>query len=516
MRFEDRAERISTEQVAETFVVAGPLLDLLSSKNNQVVFGRRGTGKTHALRYFQGLMQRQGDIAIYVDGQNLGSNGSIYNDNSLPISERATRLLVDLCTEIHHYLLELFADPDNGWDFSEAVPILDGFVDGFSEKRVSGPKEYETEITVAEQSHFNANVGFGAESVIPALSLGTKFDDHQGRKEINRSEGNEDSWIDCSFFSRTIKKLANFVAPRRVWLLLDEWTTIPAEMQPYVADLIRRSMFSVPNISVKLAAIEHRANFKLDRDDQSYVGLELGADIGAPLNLDDYVVIDVNEDRAKEFFRHFLLNHTRAVAKELDVGVLEEQLLIKTAFTQDNVFTEFVSASEGVPRDAMHILSLAAQKANTQEITMPIVRSAALAFFQTEKYTTIQASPSNRMMLDWIRDEVISGRQTRAFLLPVGIEDKIIESLFDRRALHILNRSRSAAHRPGERFIVYKLDYGLYVDLINTEKFPKGLLVQAESGDDIDFEVPVDDARSYRRAILDVDKFYAAHPELRA
>ena len=88
------------------------------------------------------------------------------------------------------------------------------------------------------------------------------------------------------------------------------------------------------------------------------------------------------------------------------------------------------------------------------------------------------------------------------------------DRLFDRRALHILNRNRSAAHRPGERFIVYKLDYGLYVDLASTDKFPVGLLLDDSIAHDIDFGVPSDDARSYRRAILELDKFYEAHQDI--
>ncbi len=117
-------------------------------------------------------------------------------------------------------------------------------------------------------------------------------------------------------------------------------------------------------------------------------------------------------------------------------------------------------------------------------------------------------------MLEWIRDEVIGSRRTRAFLLPVSTDDVIINRLFDRRALHILNRNRSAAHRPGERFVVYKVDYGLYVDLMSTDKYQSGLLLSDQGTHDVDFDVPVDDARSYRRAILDLDKFYQQNPDI--
>jgi hypothetical protein len=36
------------------------------------------------------------------------------------------------------------------------------------------------------------------------------------------------------------------------------------------------------------------------------------------------------------------------------------------------------------------------------------------------------------------------------------------------------------------------------------------------SGKDVDFDVPLDDARSFRRAILDLDQFYAANPQFKS
>lgn len=111
MRFSDRAERVDSQQIAETFVSVGPLMDTLESTNNQIIYGRRGTGKTHALRYFMGRRLTLGDLAVYIDCQNIGSNQSIYDDNSLPLAERATRLLIDVCSAVHASLLEVLTDP---------------------------------------------------------------------------------------------------------------------------------------------------------------------------------------------------------------------------------------------------------------------------------------------------------------------------------------------------------------------------------------------------------------------
>lgn len=515
MRFEDRAERITGKQIAETFVSVGPLMDLLSSNNNQIMYGRRGTGKTHALRYFQSTRIAAGDIAIYIDGQNLGSNGSIYNDTTIPVSERATRLLIDVCTQLHHELLEVFTAPKSPWDLGEAVKALDGFIDGFTETRIIGAVEREGQDKSSGSSKLTGSIGATiAAAPSSTVSASTEQSTLEETSSRQKQSGLEESWIDFSFFSKTVRSLARFISPKRLWILIDEWTTIPPDIQPYLADLIRRSMFSVPNITVKIAAIEHRSEFKIDRKDEGYIGFELGADISAAINLDDYLVIDNDEDRAKSFFRNFISNHVQSIAEEIGVEVDDINAVIPQAFTQDNVFTEFVRATEGVPRDAMHLLTLASQKAGSEPISMPLVRSSAFAFFQTEKYAAIKSNKANRLLLEWIRDEVISGRKTRAFLLAVGSEDEIIDRLFDRRALHILNRSRSAAHRPGERFVVYKLDYGLYVDLILTDQYPEGLLVSDQAGIDIEFDVPIDDARSYRRAILDLAPFYEKHPEL--
>ncbi len=411
-------------------------------------------------------------------------------------------------------LLDVFTDPLRGWNLSDAAPLLDKFVDGMAATRIDGKLEMETELTTGSEntSSGTLTVTLSADPSIGLSSGGEKKE--SGEERIRTaSAGDVRSWIEFAYFSKVIRELADFIAPKRLWVLLDEWTTIPHDIQPYLADLLRRAMFSVPNISVKIAAIEHRANFKVDRKDEGYIGFELGADISAGINLDDYLVIDNDETRATNFFRNFILNHSLSVASEIKVDLGARDKIIQTGFTQDNVFIEFVKATEGVPRDAMHILSLAAQKANSSPISMPTVRTAASSFFQAEKYNAIASNPENRILLDWIRDEVIGSRRTRAFLLPVSTEDLIVDRLFDRRALHILNRNRSAAHRPGERFVVYKLDYGLYVDLSATDKFPEDLF---SSGNDVDFEVPVDDARSYRRAILNLDAFYERYPECKS
>ncbi|MBR0683697.1 hypothetical protein GXW74_24675 [Roseomonas eburnea] len=519
MRFEDRAERFDNKQIIETFVSVGPLLDILANKSHQIIYGRRGVGKTHALKYFESQAKNSGDIAIYVDCQNIGSNQSIYDDKDLPISERATRLLIDVCSAMHWAFLDTFTDASRGWSLADVAPLLDDFTNAISQIRIDGSYEVEARVTEARKTGASSSLGLAIKEK-PEFTAGySSTNNEESSEEVkNRHSGVERSSIDFNFIMQNMRKIVNFVAPRRIWLLVDEWSTVPPDIQPYLADLIRRSFFTIPNFSIKIAAIEQRSKFKIDFHDERYIGVELGADISVALNLDDYLVFDSNEQRSIEFFRNLVNRHMRAISREnsIDIGVPDGASVTGYAFTQENVFIEFVKASEGVPRDAMHILTAAAQKAAVSPISMPIMRQAALQFFQSDKYNAISANPENRRMLDWIRHQVIGERRTRAFLLPVGAEDEVIDRLFDRRALHILNRNMSAAHLPGARFVVYKIDYGCYVDMINTDKFPSGMLFRDDQMTQALLDVPDDDARSYRRAILDLSEFYKTNPDIRA
>lgn len=510
MRFKDRAERIERNQIIETFVEVGPLLTLLESENNQLVYGRRGVGKTHALLYLADRRKAAGDHVIYVDCRNLGSNISIYSDPSLAKAERATRLLVDVCTRVHESLVDTVTDPKKNFDYSKSVPVLDQLAEALSQFKIIGSVESTTSDHASESRASSSHYGASPKNI----AFDAKYNQNSA-SDFTSSEkrsGDEREWIDFGNIAKVFENLFVALEKKRIWLLVDEWSAIPLDLQPFLADLLRRTIFPTPGYTVKIGAIEHRSKFIVRTKSTDYIGLEVGSDITPAIDLDDYLVFDRNSAKALEFFKGLIAKHLKSVAEELKLYIPDEtDKIIAAAFTQENAFREFVIATEGVPRDALHILQRAATKADNDLISLPLLKDAVLTYYQTDKYNSINENPELRSLLEWIRDQVIGGRRTRAFLLPVGENDPLIDELFDRRALHILNRSMSAAHRPGDRFIVYKLDYGCYIDLRATDKFPDGLLF-AQDDNSIDLiDVPEDDARSYRRAILDLNAFRDMH-----
>src|SRR5262249_52993964 len=61
----------------------------------------------------------------------------------------------------------------------------------------------------------------------------------------------------------TLTSRLGVLGASRTWLLIDEWSEIPVELQPYLADLIRRTILPVPSVTTKIAAIEHRSDFAI-------------------------------------------------------------------------------------------------------------------------------------------------------------------------------------------------------------------------------------------------------------
>src|SRR5450755_3384524 len=106
-----RAEQGDPAFLVQTFVDVGPLFTLLQSRDHQIVYGRRGTGKTHALQFLRAHVDEHDDFGAYIDLRTIGSAGGLYDDQGLSVSERGTRLVSDVLAQITDrltdYLLEV-------------------------------------------------------------------------------------------------------------------------------------------------------------------------------------------------------------------------------------------------------------------------------------------------------------------------------------------------------------------------------------------------------------------------
>lgn len=502
-----RAEAVDRQTLVRTFVDIGPLFKVLSSKDHQIVYGRRGTGKTHALLYLSEQVKKAGAISVYVDLRYIGSSGGLYADPSVPLQQRATRLLLDVLSSIHEALLTYAVD--TGMDLASIGPALDELATASTEVEVVGELQRESALVEGKEQRNTFGNKLSVQST-PALELTntstskTSLESHTKTAE----SGTPRYRVHFGSTSKALSNIVRAVMQARLLFILDEWSAVPLDLQPYLADLIRRAVFPVSGITVKIAAIEQRSNFKLGAQ-ADYTGIEIGADASADVDLDDYMVFDNNAERAVQFFQELIFRHYKSETT-LKPEFATSELLIQAAFTQSNAFEDFVKAAEGVPRDAFNVLAIAAQRNMTDKISIPTVRVAARTWFQRDKEGAIRSSPDAQDLLHWVIDKVIAHRRARAFLLKSSTRHSLIDALFDARLLHVIKRSISAIDQPGVRYDAYKLDYGCYVDLLATTKAPIHNLFETEATEEdgaAGVKVPTDDYRAIRRAILDLDEF---------
>lgn len=293
-------------------------------------------------------------------------------------------------------------------------------------------------------------------------------------------------------------------------MILDEWSSVPADLQPYLGAFLVRCVLPLRAFTVKIAAIEQQTRFRETRPDGSIIGLELGADVAANVDLDEFMVFEQNELRARRFFRGLLFKHLTAGVEPVDSvpGLTTEQDLIRLGFTDIRAFDELVRAAEGVPRDAINIAAKAALRASDRHISVPDVRAAARTWFQADKEAALRSRDDALRLLNWIIDKVIKEKRARGFLVNQKASPApLLMALFDARVLHLVRRGYSAQDEPGERYDVYVIDYGSYVDLIHTQYAPQGNLPSGDEADGGYVEVPTQDLRAIRRAVLDLDAF---------
>ncbi len=500
--FTKRAEKASEESLVATFVDSAPLFALLATQNNQVIYGRRGTGKTHALKVLsEHVEQNFGAIPVFLDMRTIGSNGSIYSDSSRDFAERASTLLSDvlsgLLNEFYGIALTVIDDHPHP---AEVTRRLDALQESISTIRITGDVNEEA-VEVGKQQTGSASKVTGTALPAPLLSGEVSFskvNETSASRTVKRS-GRERIQLTFGSIAGALADMVYILGGRRVWLLIDEWSEVPVDLQPYLADLFRRVVLPVNEITIKIAAIEHRTNFAILKDRGEYIGLELGADVSADLNLDDFLVFDNNQEKATEFISNLIFRHYQSAPDE-HPELQNPNNLISEIFTQRPVFEEFVRAVEGVPRDALNLMAKVVTKAFGRQIAMNDVRAGARDWYNQDKAAVIRNDAILADLLQHIIAEVIGSRRARAFLLSSKSRHAGVDKLFDSRLLHILKKNVSSHDEPGQRYDVYKIDYGCYVDLINTTRAPEGLF---QINDDSFTEVPHDDYRSIRRAILD-------------
>ena len=239
-----------TQHLPTPSSVFPPLESMLRSPQHHVIYGRRGTGKTHILKYLTNSERSDDRAAIYIDVRTIGSSMGVYGDTQLPLAARATTLLVDVVEAIHTHILELTLTDAVFVDrLHEIGPELDALAAAATQVEVAGEVENESthSSSRAAESGGDASIEISNTPKVKAALRG-KDSASQSAQTRRTQRGLERLHVSFGQLSTALRGLVNVLPQRTLWILIDEWSSLPLDLQPYLADLLRRSAFTVSGI----------------------------------------------------------------------------------------------------------------------------------------------------------------------------------------------------------------------------------------------------------------------------
>jgi hypothetical protein len=454
---ERRAEREAHFRRLYDIYVDRGVLSELSPNENQIVYGRRGVGKTHLFYYFRDYLLARGGPLLFqiIDCQRLGSG------------------LTSVTANPHGTAISLFRE------------LLNDIATGSFES--------------LDQIENNAKAVREAGQSI--LSF----------QDVVNKGGPDGHPFDFRNLGDALDRFRNAYGAQRFVLALDEWVAIPPQVQPFLAELVKRTFFTKPEFVIKIAAVTYQAKMAAEHEHR-IIGLERGADVFGDIALDTYFVWEEDKPGVESFFGQVIYNHLGdALGWPLDLEPVDKAARVYQAFfTQEEAFIQLCRAAEGNCRDLLNVFRLAYSEfrhdTSSARISISHVRSAAERWYRQDKLGNIAGEGRLEEFLNFLIQEVIRNKKSKTFMVSYrDINHPLLSRLFTARLLHPLRTTWSHPDRPGEPYHLVTMDYGCYVALQGTRGEPSQQ-VFFFAGDDPgkpEDLVPLDDRRSIRRIVLD-------------
>ncbi len=475
-------------------------LDKVISIKDQIIYGRRGTGKTHLLKALQEklLADDQKYLPVYIDLRTF--KPTLESDNDLYyaliifqeiVVEVLKCVYVNLDYLYQEYTVEqqkIIIDPQR----RKILALLEKFNRNFDGK--SFTKMGETGFRVNEVKKLATNLKIAK---IPELF---------GSKEVNKEIESEDEkikYISFSDMSDAISELLEAVDIDRIFCLLDEWSEIPETSQYILAEFLKRT-FVPKKVTLKIAAIPNRTQLI----SENRIGLEDGGDIfGFPL--DNRYIYELYPEITKAFFNELLYKQLYLMDPQLyeifyDNKEKRPVHNFINIFLANQALREILIASAGIPRDFLNIFISAYNifftKTNNRHLVVADIRNATVEWYGVDKKKTVDANSNAKLLLDKIINDILITKKRCHFLIPEKYEKvKELNDLIDLRVIHLRKRGISHKGNKGVVYNVYYLDYACYTSTnLYHNKINTTLLNEIET---------IDDFREIRRVSLE-DKFF--------
>lgn len=467
-----RAENLDYASFIDIYAGEDNIINI-DNVNNTVIYGRRGSGKTHLLRALKERIsenfEERRNFPVYIDLRRIiplvsSAAGSPDGEAILIFKYVVQQVSLALAENVGYIFGLNEFDSSNKLALqareTELIDIFKSIYLEFDGRKFSKPAS-ALQVSQEEIHSLGASATLSA---TPALT---------GKQEMQKKvsgSSSQDSYISVLDISNRFEGLIRNLELSRITILLDEWSEINSTTQLYLAEIIKKS-FAAIGITIKIAAIPNRTNLGI-KTDQKYIGLEDGGDIqGYPLDM--RYVFEANKTQTRNFFNDLLFKHLHAInAKVVDRLIKENKTTsgkLINLFFANVALNEILIASAGIPRDFMSLLItsydkfLISSQSAAKRISVSNLRVAHISWYETDKKEQIDKHPVERQLLQEIVAEVIEKKKSIHFLIPSKhAQNKHIQNLIDFRVMHLRKNGYSHKDHPGASYNVYSIDYGCF------------------------------------------------------
>jgi hypothetical protein len=425
------------------FVDTRQLRSRLILKQNHIVFGRRGAGKTSLIRSVSGTK-------VIFD---LYLNLEDYKDITFP------NILIHVLIELFSLLrLRIQSNVPLWWCRPSALKVRQEIrhLERILQQYVHEPDAETQDITTTEASRGEIKAALESK-VGGAGGIARRERSQQVLRKLPKSKI-EFLRLELTNYKDLIGRISTLFRHAPIFLLLDDFYFVQKSVQPELIDYLHR-LTKGTDLFIKLATIKHRSKLYHRSNDQ-YVGVELGHDI---FEIDLDYTLDQFDD-LQTFMREIL-------QKAIDQSKVNIQ--IEEMFAGDG-FPQLCLASGGVPRD---FLSLFVALANgVVSSSTPIgkvqVSEAAIGTVNNKMESMKRDSGDEDAALDGclkrIKRYVYDEKRTNAFLIAkddLAADEQArqaVRELVDLRLIHLVDHNTSKAPSDGRRYEAYVIDISLY------------------------------------------------------
>jgi hypothetical protein len=434
----------SSEKAGLKFVDTRNFNNQLNSRQNHVVFGRRGAGKTSLLKSIRGSAD---SLDIYV---NLEKYKNITFPNILisVLIAMFEGIEIRIAKKWPCYNLSAVKPHQMKREISTLCSRLNTYL--------HQPDVETQEITTTESTSKQA--GLAAEQKGVKLDVaGTESNSTEIKRALPKNKLDY-LRLELNCYEKVINQVDKLFGNIPIYLILDDFYFVDKKIQPDLIDYFH-IISKDTGLYIKLATIKYRSKL-YRRTESQYTGVEIGADI---LGIDMDYTLDKFE-YLKQFMHDLLTNAITASTSKVTIDDMFE----------GDGFSQLCLASGGVPRD---FLSLFISLGNLilvtgNKIGKIDVNTAAIKGI-TSKYESMKIDSRNDSVcleeyLDRIRKYVFNEKRTNCFLISKDELDdnqgfkQAIRELVDLRLVHLVDENTSKAPSDGKRYEAYIIDIGLY------------------------------------------------------